>query len=51
MCLHYSIPSEAFHTLYNPVKTEIFGHLAGGIDRDGKDFLAVYYGVEGYYNP
>jgi hypothetical protein len=51
MCRHYSIPSEEFHTLYNPVKTEIFGHLAGGIDRDGKDFLTVYYGVEGYYIP
>jgi hypothetical protein len=51
MCRHYSIPSEEFHTLYDPVKTEIFGHLAGGIDRDGKDFLTVYYGVEGYYIP
>jgi hypothetical protein len=51
MCRHYSIPSEAFQTLYDPVKTEIFGHLAGGIDRDGEDFLTVYYGVEGYYIP
>jgi hypothetical protein len=51
VCRHFSIPSEEIHTLYDPVKTEIFEHLAGGIDRDGKDFLTVYYGVEGYYIP
>jgi hypothetical protein len=51
MCQHYSIPSEEFHMLYDPVKTEIFGHLGGGIDREGRDYLTVYYGVEGYYIP
>ena len=49
MCQYYSIPPEKFHALYDPVETEIFGHLAGGIDREGKDFLTVYYAVEGYY--
>ena len=48
MCQHYSISSETFHALYDQVKTKIFGHLSGGIDREGKDFLTVYYGVEGY---
>jgi hypothetical protein len=48
MCQHYSISSETFHALYEQVKTKIFGHLSGGIDREGKDFLTVYYGVEGY---
>ena len=48
MSQHYSISSDTFHTLYDPVKTKIFGHLSGGIDREGKDFLTVYYGVEGY---
>jgi hypothetical protein len=48
MCQHYSISSEEFDVLYKPVKTKIFGHLSGGIDREGKDFLTVYYGVEGY---
>jgi len=47
MCLHYSIPSEEFHMLYDRVKNKTFGHLSGGIGRDGKDFLTVYYGVEG----
>jgi len=45
MCRHYSIPDEAFHALYEPVKDMIFGHLAGGIDRKGKDFLTVYFGT------
>jgi hypothetical protein len=47
VCLHYSIPSEEFYTLYDRVKNKTFGHLSGGIDREGKDFLTVYYGVEG----
>lgn len=43
---HYSIPSEKFHILYDQNKTKIFGHLAGGIDREGNDFLTIYYEVE-----
>lgn len=43
---HYSIPAETFHALYNPIRTKAFGHLSGGISRDGKDFLTIYYGLE-----
>jgi len=43
---HYSIPYDQLHNLYEPIKNRIFGHLSGGIDREGKDFLTVYYGVE-----
>ena len=43
---HYSILAETFHPLYNPIRTKTFGHLSGGIGRDGKDFLTVYYGLE-----
>ena len=46
ICGHYSIPTETFHALYNPVRTKAFGHLSGGISRGGKDFLTVYYGLE-----
>lgn len=42
---HYSIPDQEFNRLYSRVNTEIFGHLSGGIDRDGQDFLTVYYEV------
>ena len=44
MCRHYSIPDEQFHSLYEPVRTRTFGHLAGGRDRKGRDFLTVYFG-------
>jgi hypothetical protein len=48
LCQHYSIPAEEFHILIDQFKTKIFGHLSGGIDREGKDFLTIYYGVEGH---
>jgi len=48
MCRHFSIPPERFHAVYDPMRSKRFGHLSGGIDREGKDFLTVYYGVEGY---
>jgi len=48
MCRHFSISPARFHALYDPVKSERFGHVSGGIDREGKDFLTLYYGVEGH---
>lgn len=47
MFRHYSISPDQFYNLYDPIKSRIFGHLSIGIDREGKDFLTVYYGVEG----
>ena len=44
MCRFYSIPDEQFYGLYEPVKAQIFGHIAGGIDRKGRDFLTIYFG-------
>ena len=46
MCRHFSITPERFRALYDPVKSKRFGHLSGGMDREGKEFLTVYYGVE-----
>lgn len=43
---HYAIPSDRFESLYQRIKTERFGHLAGGVDRENKDFMTVYYGVK-----
>lgn len=40
---HYSIPAERFDRLYQLVGNKLFGHLAGGLNREGKDFLTVYY--------
>jgi hypothetical protein len=45
-CLHYGISLEKFQDLYEGIKTKRFGHISGGIGREGKDFFTVYYGVE-----
>ena len=44
MCRHYSIPEKQFLNSYEPAKTQILGHLAGGTDREGRDFFTIYYG-------
>jgi len=43
---HYSIPVDKFHPLYNLLRTMKFGHLSGGIDKAGQDFLTIYFGIE-----
>jgi hypothetical protein len=42
---HYGIPENEFFQLFEKVKNKMFGHISGGIDRNGKDFLSIYYGV------
>jgi hypothetical protein len=37
-----------FQALYDQVRDSRFGHLAGGVHRDGADFFNIYYGVSGY---
>lgn len=44
---YYSIDPDIFNNLCNPVKDQIFGHISGGINREGKDFLTIYFGVKG----
>ncbi len=43
---HYRISIEKFQKLYQGIQAKRFGHISGGIDRQGKDFFTVYYGVE-----
>jgi hypothetical protein len=43
---HYAIPFNRFELLYQRIKSERFGHLAGGVDRENEDFMTVYYGVK-----
>jgi hypothetical protein len=40
----YSLHQGEFEKLYGPVSGHLFGHLAGGIDRNGEEFLTVYFG-------
>jgi hypothetical protein len=47
MARHYSIDLDSFDELYEGVKDQKFGHLSGGIDREGRDFLTVYFSQKG----
>ena len=44
---YYRIPEEVFRELYERMAPQIFGHLSGGLDREGRDFLTLYHGVKG----
>ena len=44
---HYSLTADQFIPLCDRISDKTFGHLSGGVDREGRDFLTVYYGVEG----
>lgn len=37
-----------FQALYDQIRDSRFGHLAGGVHRDGSDFFNAYYGVSGF---
>jgi hypothetical protein len=43
---YFSIPAVEFGDLYRQMETKIFGHFSGGMDREGNDFLTVYFGLE-----
>jgi hypothetical protein len=40
---HYEIAEENFSEGFADARGKLFGHLAGGVDRDGQDFCTVYY--------
>ncbi|HEX4985704.1 MAG TPA: hypothetical protein VFV71_06480 [Burkholderiales bacterium] len=43
---HFDLKPGQFQALYDQIKPQTVGHLAGGIHRDGGDFFNVYYGVQ-----
>lgn len=45
---HFGVQPGRFQALYDQIKGRSFGHLAGGVHRDGREFFNVYYGVEGF---
>ena len=45
---HFGVRPSEFQALYDQIKGRSFGHLAGGVHRDGADFFNVYYGVSGF---
>lgn len=41
---HFEVGPSRFQALYDQVKGKRFGHLAGGVHRDGRPFFNVYFG-------
>lgn len=44
---HFSAPLDVFHSIYDGTKNAVLGNLAGGTDREGKDFLTFYFSEKG----
>jgi hypothetical protein len=47
-CRHFEVDPATFQQIYNQSATCRFGHIAGGVHRNGQEFLTIYYGVEGW---
>lgn len=47
ICTLYGIPFQDVYAWYEPVQGAVFGHLTGGLDRNGRDFMTVYFGEKG----
>lgn len=47
LCEKYSISSARLESLLGESAARPFGHLSGGLGREGEDFLTVYYEIEG----
>jgi hypothetical protein len=47
LCERYSISSARLEALLGESAARPFGHLSGGLGREGEDFLTVYYEIEG----
>jgi tryptophan halogenase len=45
---HYTPPAEQFRQIFNLARPRTLGHIAGGVDRQGRDFLTIYYGMQAY---
>ena len=46
LCERYAIPRSQLDQLSAQSSSRPFGHLSGGIGRDGQDFLTLYYEIE-----
>ena len=47
MCSHFLIDPRQLQQIYEPIKAQPLGALAGGVHRDGRDFLTCYYRISG----
>jgi len=42
---NYDIESSSLQSFIQKIQNKIFGHLSGGIDNQGRDFLTIYYEI------
>jgi hypothetical protein len=47
LAAHFRLNMNAVEAAFAGVLARQLGHIAGGIDRHGRDFLTIYFGVEG----
>jgi hypothetical protein len=47
LAAHFRLKSTAVEDAFAGVLESQLGHIAGGVDRHGRDFLTIYFGVEG----
>lgn len=47
MSRHYALPVEQFTALWRGIAERTLGHLSGGLSRDGRDFMTIYYDPRG----
>jgi hypothetical protein len=40
----YSVPEEEYYAMIESIQDQIVGHIAGGVGREGKGFVTLYYG-------
>lgn len=48
LCGHYAIAPDCFQQAYAGIESLPLGHVAGGVDRQGRDFFTIYFGVEAH---
>lgn len=47
LAAHFQLHADAVRVAFADALTLQLGHLAGGVDRRGRDFFTIYFGVEG----
>lgn len=47
LAAHFRLPAADLAETFGPVRGLQLGHVAGGVDRHGRDFVTIYFGVEG----
>jgi hypothetical protein len=47
MAHHFHVSTGDFHRIYEASKSQVLGNIAGGIDREGRDFLTLYFADKG----